>query len=126
LSAAYAATSTHNNARMATISVDLRPIRQIKHKTLTSPTEKMRSAPSFLSAATSRSDPLSVGPKDRYYIIDHHHLARALHDKGVKHVAVTVIASLISIPSGMSWTITIGRIHLWKAVAGLTVICQSQ
>jgi hypothetical protein len=25
----------------------------------------------------------------------------------------------------MSWTITIGRIRLWKAVAGLTVICQS-
>ena len=31
--------------------------------------------------------PVIFGPKDRYYVIDHHHLARALHDEGEKQVA---------------------------------------
>jgi hypothetical protein len=35
--------------------------------------------------------PVIHGPKDRYYIIDHHHLARALYEEGVKNVAVTVL-----------------------------------
>src|SRR5262249_60911614 len=38
--------------------------------------------------------PVVLGPKHRHYVIDHHHLARALHDEGVKNVAVTVIANL--------------------------------
>ena len=28
--------------------------------------------------------PVILGPKLRHYVIDHHHLARALHDEGVK------------------------------------------
>ncbi len=35
--------------------------------------------------------PVIRGPKDRHYVIDHHHLARALHDEGVKSVLVTVV-----------------------------------
>ena len=31
--------------------------------------------------------PVILGPKQRNYVIDHHHLARALHDEGVKDVA---------------------------------------
>ena len=31
--------------------------------------------------------PVILGPKQRHYVIDHHHLARALHDEGVKEVA---------------------------------------
>jgi hypothetical protein len=38
--------------------------------------------------------PVIVGPKDRYYIIDHHHLTRALHEEGVEKVLVTVVANL--------------------------------
>ena len=37
--------------------------------------------------------PVISGPKDRYYIIDHHHLARALYEEGVKNVGVTVVAN---------------------------------
>ena len=37
--------------------------------------------------------PRYYGPKDRYYIIDHHHLARALYEEGVKNVGVTVVAN---------------------------------
>jgi hypothetical protein len=39
--------------------------------------------------------PVILGPKDRHYVIDHHHLARALHEAGQKDVAVTVIANLV-------------------------------
>ena len=38
--------------------------------------------------------PVVLGPGDRHYVIDHHHLARALHDEGVKDVLVTVVADL--------------------------------
>ena len=34
--------------------------------------------------------PVILGPKQRHYVIDHHHLALALHEEGVKEVAVTV------------------------------------
>ena len=38
--------------------------------------------------------PVILGPKDRHYVIDHHRLARALHDEGVKKVLVTIVANL--------------------------------
>ena len=37
--------------------------------------------------------PVIYGPKDLYYIIDHHHLARVLYEEGVKNVGVTVVAN---------------------------------
>src|SRR3954469_9414530 len=41
--------------------------------------------------------PVVLGPDKRYYVVDHHHLARALHDEGIKDILVTVIASPWSI-----------------------------
>lgn len=38
--------------------------------------------------------PAIVGPKKRHYIIDHHHMARALMEEGVEEVEVTVVADL--------------------------------
>jgi hypothetical protein len=38
--------------------------------------------------------PAVLGPKGRYHIVDHHHLARALHEEGVKEILITVIADL--------------------------------
>ncbi len=38
--------------------------------------------------------PAVQGPKGRYHIVDHHHLARALREEGVKDVFVTVVADL--------------------------------
>src|ERR1700732_908624 len=37
--------------------------------------------------------PVVHGPDERHYVIDHHHLARALHDEGVENVLVTVVRS---------------------------------
>ncbi len=38
--------------------------------------------------------PVVLGPKKRHYVIDHHHLARALSDQGVSKVLVSVVADL--------------------------------
>jgi hypothetical protein len=49
--------------------------------------------------------PVILGPKHRHYVIDHHHLARALYDEGVKDVAVTVIANLSKLEPDVFWTV---------------------
>ncbi len=38
--------------------------------------------------------PAVIGPKQRFWIIDHHHLALALHKEGIKSVLVSPIADL--------------------------------
>jgi hypothetical protein len=47
--------------------------------------------------------PVVVGPDERYYVVDHHHLARALHDEGVKDVLVTVIGDLRMVERDAFW-----------------------
>jgi hypothetical protein len=49
--------------------------------------------------------PVILGPKHRHYVIDHHHLARALHDEGVKDLAVTVIIDLSALDRDAFWTV---------------------
>jgi hypothetical protein len=49
--------------------------------------------------------PTVLGPKARHYVVDHHHLARALHDEGVKDVAVTLIANLSKLEQDEFWTV---------------------
>lgn len=38
--------------------------------------------------------PAVLGPKGRHHIVDHHHLARAMHEEGIEEVFVTVICDL--------------------------------
>jgi len=38
--------------------------------------------------------PVVIGPKDRPWMIDNHHLARALHEEGVSKVLVRIVADL--------------------------------
>lgn len=47
--------------------------------------------------------PVVYGPDLRYYVIDHHHLGRALHDEGVKEVLVTVIGDLRMVEREAFW-----------------------
>ena len=47
--------------------------------------------------------PVILGPKRRHYVIDHHHLALALHEEGVKQVAVTVVANLSTLEPDSFW-----------------------
>ncbi|HXQ11225.1 MAG TPA: ParB-like protein [Caulobacteraceae bacterium] len=47
--------------------------------------------------------PVVIGPKDRHYLIDHHHLARALEEEGVKDVLVSVVADLHTLAKEEFW-----------------------
>jgi hypothetical protein len=53
--------------------------------------------------------PVILGPKERHYVIDHHHLARALHEEGVKDIAVTVIANLSTLDIDAFWVVMDNR-----------------
>lgn len=47
--------------------------------------------------------PVVLGPDKRYYVIDHHHLSRALHDEGVKDILVTVVGDLSMVSRDAFW-----------------------
>ena len=47
--------------------------------------------------------PSVLGPKDRHYITDNHHLARAMWDERVKYVLVTVQADLSALSKLSFW-----------------------
>ena len=53
--------------------------------------------------------PVILGPKDRHYVIDHHHLARALHEEGVEDLAVTVVANLSKLEIDSFWFVMDNR-----------------
>jgi hypothetical protein len=48
--------------------------------------------------------PVVRGPKDRLYVVDHHHLARALHDEGVEQVLTSTLADLRALDKDEFWT----------------------
>lgn len=60
-----------------------------------------RDGPDFLG---SHMIPAILGPKSVPYMTDHHHLVRALHDEGVTHVLVSVIADLSHLKKSQFWT----------------------
>jgi hypothetical protein len=47
--------------------------------------------------------PVVIGPKDRPYVIDHHHLARALLDEGQEEVLVQPVAHLSALSQEHFW-----------------------
>jgi hypothetical protein len=53
--------------------------------------------------------PVVLGPKDRDYVIDHHHLARALHEEGVNKILVTVVANLSKLELDAFWFVMDNR-----------------
>lgn len=48
--------------------------------------------------------PVIRGPKERNYIVDHHHLGRALLEEGVDQVMVTVVADLRRLEKDEFWS----------------------
>src|SRR6266516_431949 len=86
--------------------LDLRPtqitvgMREVKAKRKHWRAQGAKKAEKFLG---KHMIPVILGPKGRYYVIDHHHLARALHDEGAKVVAVTVIANLSKLDQDSFW-----------------------
>ena len=51
----------------------------------------------------SHAIPTILGPKGRYYVIDHHHLCRALHEEGQDSVLVNVVGDLSALAAGSFW-----------------------
>ncbi|NLR98248.1 chromosome partitioning protein ParB [Rhizobium sp. P38BS-XIX] len=47
--------------------------------------------------------PAVLGPRQRYYVIDHHHLCLALLEEGVKDVLVTTVADLSRLDRESFW-----------------------
>jgi hypothetical protein len=60
-----------------------------------------RDGPDFLGR---HMIPVILGPKSVPYVIDHHHLARALQEEGVSHVLVSVVADLHYLKKAVFWT----------------------
>ena len=85
---------------------DLRPtqmtvgLREVAEKRREWRERAERDGPEFLGR---HMIPVLKGPKGQPYVIDHHHLARALHEEGVVHVAITVVADLSSLSKGEFW-----------------------
>jgi hypothetical protein len=53
--------------------------------------------------------PVVLGPKDRRYVTDHHHLARALYDEGVLEVATSVVLDLSHLDNDAFWVVLDNR-----------------
>ena len=49
--------------------------------------------------------PVILGPKQRHYVIDHHHLSRALMEEGEKAVLVTIVADLSMLERDAFWVV---------------------
>ena len=53
--------------------------------------------------------PVIRGPKDRFYVIDHHHLARALLEEGQTKVLTAVVADLHALDRAAFWVVLDNR-----------------
>jgi len=53
--------------------------------------------------------PVILGPSGHHYLIDNHHLARALYDEGVKSVLTLVIADLRKLETAAFWFVMDNR-----------------
>lgn len=49
--------------------------------------------------------PVVAGPKGRLYVTDHHHMARAMHEEGVKDILVNVISDLSALEKDSFWVV---------------------
>jgi len=61
--------------------------------------------------------PVVLGPKNRRYILDHHHLALALQREGVKHVLTSPVADLHNLDASTFWFVMAHKnwMHLYDA-----------
>ncbi|HXR96091.1 MAG TPA: ParB-like protein [Rhizomicrobium sp.] len=53
--------------------------------------------------------PVILGPDGEHYILDHHHLALALHQEGLREMYVTVVADLCRLDMGTFWFVMDNR-----------------
>ncbi len=88
--------------------LDLRPtqitvgMREVKEKCARLRERKTTKIGKFLG---DHMIPVIRGPKDRLYVIDHHHLSLALHREGIRDILVTVVADLSELDMDAFWTV---------------------
>jgi hypothetical protein len=78
------------------ITVGMREVREKRRR--------WRSAARKSAFLGSHLIPVIRGPKQRCYVVDHHHLALALHEEGVEKIAITVVADLSRLDKEGFWT----------------------
>lgn len=49
--------------------------------------------------------PVAIGPKERLYLVDHHHLVRALNEEGIRHVLTSIVADLSHLGKDEFWSV---------------------
>ena len=49
--------------------------------------------------------PIVIGPKERFYLIDHHHLVRALYEEGIVHVLTSIVFDLSHLDKQEFWSV---------------------
>ena len=76
--------------------------------------EKGDKAATFLG---SHMIPVVLGPKRRNYILDHHHLALALHLEGVEHILTSVVSDLSGLDKETFWFVLAHKnwMHVYDA-----------
>jgi hypothetical protein len=86
--------------------VDLRPtqitvgMREVREKRKRWRSKRDDKAGAFLA---THMIPVVLGPKKRSYVVDHHHLSRALHEAGERNVLTTVVADLSALDEQSFW-----------------------
>jgi hypothetical protein len=86
---------------------DLRPtqitvgMREVHAKQKSWQDQDAKKKPEFLGR---HMIPVIRGPKDRLYVLDHHHLSLALHNEGVENVLVSSVLDLRSLSKDEFWT----------------------
>jgi hypothetical protein len=86
-----------NDLRPTQMTVGMREVKE-KRKEL-----RQREAKKIGKFLGGHMIPAVLGPGKRHYMIDHHHLARALHDEGLKQVLITVVADLSMLELDEFW-----------------------
>ena len=95
-----------------TLISELRPtqitvgMREVKEKRRRWRKEHGVKAGEFLA---SHMIPVVLGPKNRCYVTDHHHLALALRDEGIEDVVTTVILDLSRLELDAFWVVLDNR-----------------
>lgn len=88
-----------SDLRPTQITVGMQEVREKRERLRMHPTKKIGK---FLG---SHMIPVVLGPKDHLYVIDHHHLALALHKERFRDVLVTVVSDLSALDADAFWTV---------------------
>ncbi|TWF47388.1 ParB-like protein [Neorhizobium alkalisoli] len=101
--------TTSYEPQLQPVAIDeLRPtqmtvgFREVANKRLQWRAHASKNGPEFLGR---HMVPVVIGPKQRPYLIDNHHLARALQEEGVVHVLTSIVFDLSHLEKREFWTV---------------------